>query len=303
MFVKSMKENYVTLDLPKKFVDLIPDTCESCGAPLEISETLTGLRCSNPRCKDKLVMRVKALVQDLGILTFGESTIEKFLEYWDIDGPMDIFGLKPGDSLSPDVSPKVSACIIEQLQNKKRMLLWEYVMYSNIPFVRTSARKIFQGYKTLEDAYVAIEEGGIPFIQERLGNSGGEGQVLSIQATKVYKSLILFKDELLGSVGYVDIINLEGIKELNVVCSDQVGGRFAKKAEFYAYVNNTFADKVHVNFLPAVNKGIDYLVWAGADGSPARYTSKVKTVQGYNSKGSNIPIVTAEQFIQIVKDM
>lgn len=303
MFVSSIKENYQSMGLPQRFVEILPETCESCGAPLEISETLTGLRCSNPRCKDKLVMRVKALVLDLGILTFGESTIEKFLECWNIDGPMDIFGLEKGDSLSPNVSQKVSDCIIEQLQGKKSMLLWEYVMYSNIPFVRTSARKIFQGYKTLEDAYTAIEEGGIPFIQERLGTSGGEGQVLSLQATKVYKSLILFKDELLGSVGYVDIVNLDGIKELNVVCSDQVGGRFAKKAEFYAHVNNTFADKVHVNFLPAVNKGIDYLVWAGADGSPARYTSKVKTVEGYNAKGCNIPIVTAEQFIQIVKDM
>ena len=101
MFVKSMKENYSSLGLPLQFVEMIPETCETCGAPLEISETLTGLRCSNPRCKDKLVMRVKALVLDLGILTFGESTIEKFLECWNIDGPMDIFGLEKGDSLSP----------------------------------------------------------------------------------------------------------------------------------------------------------------------------------------------------------
>ena len=92
-------------------------------------------------------------------------------------------------------------------------------------------------------------------------------------------------------------------KTFKVVCSDQVGGRFSKKAEFYAYVNNTYADKVHCDFLPSVNKSIDYLVWAGADGSPARYTSKVQKVERMNSKGSNIPIVTAEQFIEIIENL
>ena len=39
--------------------------------------------------------------------------------------------------------------------------------------------------------------------------------------------------------------------------------------------------------------------WAGADGSPARYTSKVRTVENWNAKGSaNIPIVTAKEFIE-----
>lgn len=38
--------------------------------------------------------------------------------------------------------------------------------------------------------------------------------------------------------------------------------------------------------------------WAGADGSPARYTNKVKTVEGYNNKGMNIPIMTTSQFIE-----
>lgn len=301
MFVSSVKENYQSMGLPKRFADILPEFCEACGAPLEMSETLTGLHCSNPRCKDKLVMRVKALVQSLGILTFGEANIEKFLKTWNIDGPMDIFGLQFGDSLSPEVSQKVSDVIITQIQGKKRMLLWEYVMFSNIPFVQTSARKIFQGYKTLEDAYADIESKGVTFIQERLGSSDPSFQ--SVQAMKVYNSLLMYKDELLGSVQYVDIVDLAGVKELNVVCSDQVGGRFAKKAEFYAYVNSTFGDKVHVNFLPAVNKDIDYLVWAGADGSPARYTNKVKTVEGYNAKGHKIPIVTAEQFITLVKDM
>ena len=106
-----------------------------------------------------------------------------------------------------------------------------------------------------------------------------------------------------SAIGAVELVDLSGVKELNVECSDQVGNGFNKKSEFYAYINNNYADRVHVNFLPSVNKSIDYLVWAGADGTPARYTNKVMKVESYNKKGSNIPIVTATQFIEIMEGL
>ena len=38
--------------------------------------------------------------------------------------------------------------------------------------------------------------------------------------------------------------------------------------------------------------------------TPARYTSKVRTVENWNSKGTtNIPILTAPQFIEEMKDL
>ena len=175
-------------------------------------------------------------------------------------------------------------------------------MFANLPYVRTTAMKIFSGYKTLEEAYKDIESGGIAFIQKKMGLTDREG-IVSVQAIKVYNSLMEYKDDLLEGVSNVVILDMSEKKTFKVVCSDQVGGRFSKKAEFYAYVNNTYADKVHCDFLPSVNKSIDYLVWAGADGSPARYTSKVQKVERMNSKGSNIPIVTAEQFIEIIENL
>lgn len=302
MFVSEIKNNYFNYGLPERFADCLPEFCETCGAPMEIGETLTGLHCSNPRCKDKMVMRIKAVCNDLGILSFGESTIEKFVDTYHPDGPLDILYLEEGMEVGEGLSPKISQAITAQIAVKKKMLLWEYVMYANIPNVRTSARKIFQGYKSLEDAYEDIEHGGVSFIQDKLGVQGDEDGV-SVQAMKIYQNLIEYKDDLFASIGAVDLVDISGVKELNVVCSDQVGAGFTKKSEFYAYINNHFADKVHVNFLPSVNKSIDYLVWAGADGSPARYTNKVKTVEGYNVKGLNIPIVTASQFIEMVENL
>ena len=301
MFISDLKENYNDYGLPLEFAECIPEDCPTCGAPMEMSESLTGLHCSNPRCPDKLVMRIKAICQDLGILNFGESTIEKFLNYYEVTNPLNIFALRKGMLISDEVSEAVSENIISQIEEKKNFLLWEYVRVANIPGVQTSAKDIFTGYSNLTEAYKDIESGGVAFIQEKLGINGDNE--VSIRAMKVYKSLMEFKDDLLECECEVNIIDVSDKIELNVVCSDQVGNGFSKKKEFYDYVNNTFGDKLHVNFLSSVTKKIDYLVWAGADGTPARYTSKVKTVEGYQSKGINIPIVTAQQFIEEMKKL
>ena len=301
MYVSDLESNYKELDLPKIFVDTLPKICPSCGFPLKIRESLTGLSCSNPRCVDKIAKRIEMICSDLNILYFGESTIYKFIDTYNVTNPIQMFGLEDGDLVFDGASPELSSKIINQILAKRDFLLWEYVMYSNIPNVRTSARKIFQGYEDLEEAYKDIEKGGVSFIQDKLGLSV---DTASLQAIKVYNSLLEYKNDLLEGLIYVNIIKLGNVKEINVVCSDEVGAGFRKKAEFYDYINKNFSDKVHVNFLSSVSKSIDYLVWKGADGSPARYTSKVKTVEGWNSKGkTNIPIITAEQFISVMHDL
>ena len=121
------------------------------------------------------------------------------------------------------------------------------------------------------------------------------------RARKRYKRLrSLFSDD--GGDGNSCVRSTEGKKDLAVVCSDQVGGRWHTKPEFYAYVKEHFGDRYNISFLNSASKKINYLVWAGADGSPARYTSKVQKVEGYNAKGSNIPIVTGEQFVKLLED-
>jgi len=295
LFVKDLKSDYNRYGLSERFVDILPSFCEECGSPLAISETMTGLHCSNPRCKDKLIMRIRAVCRDLGILDFGESTISKFIDYYGVTNHLNFFDLREGMILSDEVSDKVSEKVIEQVVRKKDFLLWEFVQVANLPCIQTSARKIFQGYNNLTEAFDDIEEGGVDFIQKKLGIM--KEDTVSLQAMKIYTTLMEFKDDLLEGEECVNIISIEGKKELNVVCSDQVGGNFHKKSEFYAYIKDTYGDRVHVNFLSSVTKNIDYLVWAGADGSPARYTSKVQKVERYNERGSSIPIVTADMFI------
>lgn len=298
LFINDLKQNPEKYDLPERFVDILPSECPDCGSPLEMSETLTGLHCSNPRCVSKIVMRIRAICLSLNIVDFGETTIRRFVDYYGITNPLNFFDLKPGMQLADTVSDKVSEKVIAQLMNRKDFLLWEFVQVANLPYIQTSARKIFQGYDSLEEAYDDIEDGGVDFIKTKLGIKGSDDGV-SIQAVKIYTTLMEYKEDLLEGVQCVNIISLteNNIKELNVVCSDQVGCGYKTKPVFYAYIKEHFGDKVHVNFLTSVNHDIDYLVWAGADGSEARYTSKVQKVEGYNAKGYNIPIVNANMFI------
>ena len=301
IFVEDLKNDYVKYGLPERFVNILPEVCEECGNQLIISETMTGLHCSNPRCKNKIIMRIRAMCRDLGIVDFGESTISKFIDYYGVTNHLNFFDLRKGMILSDEVSDKVSEKVIDQVVHHKDFLLWEFVQVANLPYIQTSARKIFQGYSNLTEAFDDIEEGGVAFIQEKLGIS--KDNTVSLQAMKIYGTLMMFKDDLLEGEQCVNIISTEGKKELNVVCSDQVGDGFSKKSEFYAYCKEHFGGKYQINFLSSVTKNIDYLVWAGADGTPARYTSKVQKVENWNSRGSNIPIVTAKQFIDLLNNM
>ena len=296
MFIQDVQENWFDYKLPYEFVSLLPAVCPVCGAPTEMSEVLTRLHCSNPRCPDKVAMRIKAICQKLGVLGFGENTISAFVEAYDVTNPLNVFNLSQGMFICDRLSQESADKIIAQLEAKKDFQLWEYVQIAQLPYVQTSAKAIFGEFSSLEDAYLAIEEGGVKFIQEKLGLAGDEDG-LSIRAMQIYSSLIEYKDDLFECLPDVNIISLEGKTEINLYCSDKAGGGFKHKKDFYDFIGKEFGDKYQFNIAP-INKNLDYLIWAGADGTPCEITSKVSKVMSYQEKGYDIPIMTADQFIE-----
>lgn len=301
---------------PLPFYESLPEVClEGCGYPMEMSPSLTQLHCSNPRCIAKVTRRLYAMMQFLGVKDFGEARIRGFLEAWGIDNPLYIFAYEPSDgSLSPDMSQELSEKIYNQVQAKKSMTLAEYVRLANIPNVQTSASHIFGEFDDIEEAYEQIEKEGVEYIQSKLDISTED---VSARALLVYKSLMLFKQDLIDAIRFIDLIkvNTEESISLKAVVSDEVGGGFGTKAEFYALCNS-INPRVHIEFLGAVTKSIDHLIWAGADGSPARYTNKVSKVEKMNLGVSEriaagkpkagdhiIPIVTAQQYIDMLKEL
>lgn len=308
--------------LPDEFYFSLPQYCleDDCGYPMEISEVLTQLHCSNPRCPSKVVQRLLAIAQQLGIKDLGEAKASKLIHTYGLTNPLLIFAYEPDvdGTIGEGVSLEVSNKIMAQFKDKKSFTLAEYVRIANLPFIQTSAITIFGDYDDLEVAYNDIEKGGVEFIAQKLNIKKSEDmENISLRALKIYDSLMTFKDDLFQGIKYVTIIktHTSGMKRLKAVCSDEVGSPFRTKADFYATCNNR-RDDVHIEFLNSVTKDIDYLVWAGADGSPARYTNKVKKVESYNAKYEEhkesgklkenehyIPIITASDFLKMLDEL
>lgn len=325
MLVSDFKDN-APVDVPDGFLSLLPTNCiePGCNAPMEISEALTDLHCSNPRCPIKVKMRMRAMLQSIGVKGVGKEVAGQIIDKFEIDNPLLLFSYVPEEdgTLTDSMSMEVSQKIYEQLKEKKDYTLWEYVRLANLPFIQTSALHIFEKYDNLDDAYRDIENGGVDFIIDKLnikkGSEEDETQSISIRAVKVFETLLTFKKDLYEAIDGVNIIkkNDGSIISFKAVCSDEVGSPFKTKADFYGTVNNTFGENFHVDFLSSVTKSIDYLIWAGADGSPARLTSKVKKVRAWNEQykqkkaegklkdtDHEIPIMTAKQFIMMLETM
>lgn len=327
LLVKDFKQNE-GYRYPDGFIDSLPDYCldPRCASPMEMSETLTGLHCSNPRCPTKLVRRLVALMSAMGVKDLGASRASAFIDRFGLTNPLFIFAYEPdadgaiGEGISLETSKKIYSQIVE----KNSFTLWEYVRNANLPFVQTSAMHIFSDFDSLEDAYKAIEDGGYEYVRNKLSIKKGSSDDLldnsniSLRALRVFESLMTFKTDLFEALPYVKIKKTHGtgMRVLKAVCSEEVGEPFVSKSAFYTIANNRHED-IHIDFLSGVTKAIDYLIWAGADGvSNVRVTNKVQKVRKYNETyelhkslgklkdGEHyIPIVTAAQFLHILDRM
>ncbi len=286
MVVKEFKESNA-FTFSEDFADALPEYCSeaSCGFPLEMSEALTGLRCTNPKCPSKLVQRLLALLQAQGIKGMGETIAYRFLTERGFTNPLYIFGYEyEVDGALVEGTDGISKKISEQVQQKNTLTLAEYVKVANLPYVQSSAIAIFGEYDDLMEAYEAIEAGGIEFVAHKIGVSHTADSI-SIRAVRIYESLLLFKQDLVDAYPLVHIrkVNNKEMVTYKAVCSDEVGGVWRTKNDFYACCNN-LSDNIHVDFGGSVTKATQVLVWQGADGSPARHTSKVSKAKALQAK-------------------
>lgn len=294
--------------LPQEFIDVLPKTCDICGADCEITESLTMLCCPNPHCMGKATQRLLALLKDLGVKNLGESKCQRFLEHFGTTNPYAIFMYELSDGpLYDGCSMDFSEGIFDQIDDKRDMMLWEFVKIGNLPNIRDSARHLFKDYADLEEFYDDLEYGGIAFVQDLLGIGGkkvstdadgfydeddDENTPVSVKAVAVYDSLMAYKDDLFEALEFVNIISVNKI--MNICISTAVGAPYKSKSDFVQQMNTRYGDKVHLNFLGSVTKDCEYLIWS-KEGMP---TNKVQKAQRYG-----IPILTGAEFEAMLEDM
>lgn len=295
--------------LPQEFVDLLPKECDICGSATEITETLTMLRCANPQCPEKAVQRMVALMKDIGVKNMGESKCRSFLYNFNVFNPYAIFMYEPDvdGPLYEGCSMDFSESIFEAVQEKKTMLLWEFIKIGNLPGIRDIARKIFIEYDNLDEFYDDMEAGGISFIQKLIGVKGTlenessssfddldeEDNFISVKAVAIYNTLMQFKEELIESANSVDIMSLD-TPVINICISTAVGKPYKSKTDFVSQMNEQYGDKVHLNFLGSVTKDCQFLIWS-KEGVP---TSKVGKATRYG-----IPVMTGKEFREYLEEL
>lgn len=281
MRVTELKTEYND-SLPQEFLNILPEQCPSCHSQLDINEALTSISCSNPHCIDKVVMRAKAMLDNLGVLGLGESGLTKYFEERNTRNPLVLLDLSYDEVLFEGASDSLTEKMVIQLESVKEMPLWEMVAIANIPNVQTSARRLLKGYSDMNKFYQDLEEGGLQFIQEKLGIS----ESATTNAINIYNSLITYKEDLIEGQRYITLPVERDVKELEICISEGIKG-FSSKPAFIKALNERFKDTYSIVMVSSMTKKVDLLVWEGG-----KVTSKVSAAERYGK-----PILSSAEFI------
>lgn len=268
----------------------IPRTCE-CGAPIEFTDSLRQIYCSNPRCLYKVAARLESMGKAMKSDGWGESTCITVCREFGVISPYQVFLLpgeiKKGKTSSVAAFEKKVASICDPA--KRRVKLWEVVKLAGIPSIETTAYKIFDGYNSLDDAYEDIENGQVPFIAEKLGLKNSEN---SVMAVTIYNTLIQYKEELKFGESQFTIVQPTG-KTIYIAITGGVYG-FKNKSEFVSYINSRYSGKVNAMLMSRVTSQIDILI-ADGDTSHGKYAAASKINAKYVETGLNTGMFTEDQ--------
>lgn len=301
VLVKDLEFSELGSSLDPRFFEVVPQFCDSCESPLDMNMALTELKCINPMCTGKLVMRVRKLCEALGIKHFGESSIEKWVDENGIVSPLQLYDIEDGMLLN-GISDSLADKLLPQISAVKTMKLWEFVANAQLPYIQMSAKKLLEGYSSLEDFFSDMTDGGVEFIQTRLGIGDQYDDlgnpIVSTMASKVFTSLLESQEELLEAINYITLEDESNVQEFIIVASDEVGSGFSTKREFYNYIKQRYAGLATFTIGSSVTKKTNIVIWKGFDGTPARETSKVKRTYELHNQGVQIQGYTAAEFIE-----
>lgn len=301
VLVKDLEFSELGSSLDPRFFEVVPQFCESCESPLDMNMALTELKCINPMCTGKLVMRVRKLCEALGIKHFGESSIEKWVDENGIVSPLQLYNIEDGMLLN-GISDSLADKLLPQISAVKTMKLWEFVANAQLPYIQMSAKKLLEGYSSLEEFFKDMTDGGVDFIQTRLGIGDQYDDfgnpIVSTMAAKVFTSLLESQEELLEAINYINLEDESNVREFIIVASDEVGNGFSTKREFYNFIKQRYSGLATFTIGSSVTKKTNVVIWKGFDGTPARETSKVKRTYELHAQGVPIQGYTASEFVE-----
>lgn len=272
----SIKEAIENNVISQQTAHLLPKMCK-CGAPLEFSESLKEIRCTNENCKYSIIYRVREFCRILHI-GFTDSDIEEIVNVFGIITPYQIIQICDDEIIkSPKFNQLTIHDISDKIQNIKNITQSEYFLYKVVELVCLDniskvAHKLFKGFETIDEAYFEIENGQLSFINERLGIKDQDSSIISLE---IFNELLSIKDELIFAESLFSIKH-NSKKRLNIAFADNIIP-FINIGELIEYLNYTYNyNFVHVG---TVSQTTDVVIRNAASSG-----TKLRTANVLNSK-------------------
>jgi DNA ligase (NAD+) len=235
-----------------------PSVCARCNAPVSIEGEY--LVCRNDACPARKVGRLKMWIRELGLLDWGERTLERFFEEGLATEPADLYKLRVADVTSlSGFGETMAKKLLGPLEEKKKLPITIFIAALGIESVSRETAKLLAraGYDTIEKIAGATIE--------QLSEIGGLGK---IKGQKILDGIRARLPEIarLAEVGVVPIAPNESgpLAGLSFCFS---GSHSRPRKELEALI-----EKNGGTVAASVTKGLSYLVLA----DPSSTSSKAE---------------------------
>jgi len=243
-----------------------PSACASCDTPVERDGEY--LLCPNETCPARMRGRIKVWIKQLGLLEWGEKTVETLFAEDLVKEPADLYRLQVEDIVKlHGYGESTARKLLEPLQAFKQIPLPTFIAALGIAAVSKETGKLLvgAGYDSLEK----LEEAS----PEALAEVDGLG---AIKAEKIKRGLALRRDEIrrLAELGVEPVPPDEG-GPLNGLSFCFSGAHARPRKELAALVED------HGGAVRSgVAKGLSYLVLA----DPASTSAKAEKARRYGTE-------------------
>ena len=250
-------------------LQLLPNDghCE-CSAEIEFTDSLRQIYCPNRYCHLKMAARLECMAKAMKVDGWDNDICTKVCEDFKLKSPYQVFLLENTEYAGVSDFRKRIQSICDP--EKRRLKLWELVTYAGIASLETTAYKIFDGYKSITEAYEDIEKYQVPLIADKLGLKSSDTGVMAVS---IYNTLMEYKNELLFGEKNFTIYENTG-KKIQIAIDGVING-FTNKSDFISHLNLRYGGKISVNLLNSVVSNIDTLIFNG-DSDSRKYKTAIK---------------------------
>lgn len=289
---------YDSIDKSGNFI--IPSKCPICGQPTRIIKENDSevLICENPDCKGKLLGKLvhAASRNALDIENLSESTIEKFINLGWLNSIKDIYHLSDHENEMKDLEgfgKRSVEKLLNSIEESRKTSLERFLYSLSVPLLGKSASQDIAENCTIENT----------------SSTGNFMQIMITDAAEHFRSISGIGDSLINSLNSYFNIHCSEIFELskefkfespNIVLDEMPktlqGKTFVVTGSVHHYKNR---DELKADII--VHGG----TVVGSVSSKTSYliNNDINSTSSKNQKAKslNIPIISEEEFLQMIK--